>query len=127
MQSATDILHPLTTLSWGQNCRHLYEMSWTSSAGHILQLNDKVYISTRLNNAGLDILSCAPINNLTPWTRLSLPPNIQQFALTTYHSQLVLLGGMSNDSVTILNELWVSDDGKSWQQSLPPMPTAPLQ
>ena len=64
----------------------------------------------------------APIANLSSWTPFS-PPNIRAFALTTYHSQLVLVGGWTAGKM-ILNTLWVSADGTNWQKSLPPMPTS---
>ena len=48
------------------------------------------------------------------------------FGLTTYHSQIVLVGGIplpkeSGKEYSITNELWVSDDGTDWKQTIPPM------
>lgn len=61
--------------------------------------------------------------DLALWTMLSVPA-ITWFSLTTYHSKLVLVGGWNIHNGKILNELWVSDYGKHWQKSLPPMPTS---
>jgi hypothetical protein len=46
---------------------------------------------------------------------------MREFTLSTYHSQLVLVGGRTNDG-TISNGVWVRERGRSnWLQSLPPM------
>jgi hypothetical protein len=57
-------------------------------------------------------------NDFSHWNRLSPLPS----GLSTYHSQLVLVGGQLNGCPT--NKVWVSDDGYSWNTSLPSMPTA---
>ena len=48
-------------------------------------------------------------------------------ALTTYHDQLVLVGGNGDDDSDddeLTNRLWVLQDGlRTWTQPLPPMPT----
>ncbi len=47
-------------------------------------------------------------------------------ALTTYHSQLVLIGGREASSHEVTNKLWISDQDAimNWKSSLlPPMPT----
>ena len=60
-------------------------------------------------------------SDLTSWVDHSLP--CQQCSLTTYHTQLVLVGG-ALPRRALTNALWVSeDDGITWQTSLPPMPT----
>ena len=62
------------------------------------------------------------IVNLGSWTPFSVPA-MRGFALTTYHSQLVLVGGWT-DGKKVLNTLWTSADGTNWQETLPPMPTS---
>lgn len=48
----------------------------------------------------------------------------KDFALTTYQSELVLVGGEEIATEEITNKLWISSDaGLNWQPSLPPMPT----
>ena len=61
--------------------------------------------------------------DLSSWKML---PPLPCFApgLAIYCSQLVLVGGKLSRSRSPTNKLWVSDDdGLTWQQSLPPMPT----
>ena len=46
-------------------------------------------------------------------------------ALTTYNSQLVLVGGVAASTNEITNQLWVlQEDERTWRQPLPAMPTA---
>ena len=49
---------------------------------------------------------------------------VTNFGLGTYHTQLVLVGGM-NQSYEVVSDVWVSKDGTEWRQSesLPPLPT----
>ena len=60
--------------------------------------------------------------DLKSWTVLTTPSHA--CALTTYRSQLVLIGGTEITTKQITNKLWTSDDGMDWVPSLPPMPTA---
>ena len=46
-------------------------------------IEDKVYVHGRQ----------LPLTDLTSWSDLSLPPEVKHFTLTTYKSQLVLMGG----------------------------------
>lgn len=54
------------------------------------------------------------------WTVCSTPTEF--YALTTYHSQLVLVGGIKAGRPT--NQLWTSHAGLDWKASLPPKRTA---
>jgi len=56
------------------------------------------------------------------WSAYSTPTGL--YGLTTYHSQLVLVGGRETSTDTTTNKLWTSDAGVDWNVSLPPMPTA---
>ena len=60
------------------------------------------------------------------WTILDTP--VYWFGLTTYHSQLVLVGGweyVGEDAVgERSNKLWTLSEDGQWQESLPPMPTS---
>ena len=50
---------------------------------------------------------------------------IERYALTTYHSQLVLVGGWKPSVLEPTNKLWTlsSDAGMNWQPSIQEMPT----
>ena len=58
------------------------------------------------------------------WTTLDTP--VYWFALTTYHSQLVLVGGKEyvgeNIEGECTNKLWTLSENGQWQETLPPMP-----
>ena len=56
------------------------------------------------------------------WLPLLTP--CQQYGLTTYHSQLVLVGGTEVPDNKVTNKLWVLEGNKWEESSLPPMPTA---
>ena len=55
------------------------------------------------------------------WDILDTPT--VNYALTTYNSQLVLVGGGDHDNEHVTNQLWVLDELWQWTQSLPPMTT----
>ena len=55
------------------------------------------------------------------WDKLDTPT--QWCALTTYHSQLVLVGGVDPDTGEATNQLWVLNEHCHWTQPLPPMIT----
>ena len=67
-------------------------------------------------------LHVASSSDLSNWTRLPSDLPTHSCALTTYHSQLVLVGGVDATG-RVTNKLWTSDAGHDWQPSLPPMPT----
>lgn len=55
------------------------------------------------------------------WDVIDTP--VYWFALTTYHSQLVLVGGVVYSDDSFSNRLWILDTNKyeQWQETLPPM------
>ncbi len=72
-------------------------------------------------------LFISSLDDLSSWTAVETPTHYS--ALTTYHSQLVLIGGWvasSNEAIKVTNKLWISehDTIMNWKSSLlPPMPT----
>ncbi len=69
-------------------------------------------------------LYISSLDNLSSWTTVETPTHSS--ALTTYHSQLVLIGGREASSYEVTNKLWISEQDAimNWQSSLlPPMPT----
>ena len=89
-------------------------------------LKDKVYVGgggasgSYRHNARLYIYTPAT----DTWNKLDTP--VCFFALTTYHYQLVLVGGMKykggNVEGELTNALWTLSEDSQWQKSLPPMP-----
>lgn len=62
--------------------------------------------------------------DLSSWICVDTPTSC--FGLTSYHSQIVLLGGIkspiAHDEIEQdTNEVWLSSDGVSWKDTIPPM------
>ena len=70
------------------------------------------------NNSSLFISS----TDLNSWSQVTTPT--RYYGLTTYHSQVVLVGGMELDTRMATNKLWTLKGETNWQPSLPPMPTS---
>ena len=69
-------------------------------------------------------LFISSVDDLNSWTAVETPTYYS--ALTTYHSQLVLIGGREASSNEVTNKLWISEHDAimNWKSSvLPPMPT----
>ena len=112
-----DILEPLSKLQWETFGG---AKSFKGMVDECLLLNNRIYVRSAAYQEN-DVLYCASIDNMTSWTPLS-GPAINRYSLTSYHSRLVLLGGVTYVEEKVLNDLWVmSDDEKDWQQTLPPM------
>ena len=86
-------------------------------------LKDKVYVGggwtsgSERDDARLYIYTPAT----DAWTTLDTP--VYWFGLTTYHSQLVLVGGWEYVGGKLTNKLWTLNEDSQWQETLPPMPT----
>ena len=85
-------------------------------------LGDKVYVgggdsTYDISQAVLLIYDCHDDS----WKTLDTPT--VNYALTTYNSQLVLVGGRDPNSKHVTNQLWALDEQWHWTQSLPPMTT----
>ena len=91
-----------------------------------VSLNDKVYISGphrayhsgKKSSARLSVYTSAT----DKWDTIDTP--VYGFALTTYHSQLVLVGGRNCDDRSRSSKLWTLSNDGQWQETLPPMETA---
>ena len=62
---------------------------------------------------------CVFSSDFTEFEKLSVP--VEYFTLAHYHSQLVLIGGVTPGTWDLTNETLVSTDGTNWRPSLPPM------
>ena len=85
-------------------------------------LNSKWFAATRpsvyepdKSKAGRVFMS----SDLRSWSESPAPSCF--FALSTYDSRLVIVGGKEEGEIT--NKLWTSADGIKWESSLPTMPT----
>ena len=96
------------------------------SSAEAVWLKDKVYVAggVRFRNLRSDarLYIYTPATNA--WTTLDTP--VYYFGLTTYHSQLVLVGGKvyvgGNIEGECTNKLWTLSKDSQWQEILPPLP-----
>ena len=91
-----------------------------------MYLNDKVYISGPPPAYDSRDKPSGRLYIYTPatdtWDSIDTP--VYNFALTTYHSQLVLVGGYNRDDRSPSAKLWTLSEDGQWQETLPPMETA---
>ena len=119
-----DVLHPLASPEWRQ-CRG--PPVDVDDTAHAVWLKDKVYVGGGWTSGSIRDL--ARLYIYTPatdtWTTLDTP--VFWFGLTTYHSQLVLVGGRKYVCENVVGEptdkLWTLGEDGQWQETLPPMPT----
>ena len=120
-----NLLHPLASLEW-RKCHKLpefHELPVDVRDAQAVVLESKVYIG------GGNVLSGTLSSRLliynfiqNSWDILRTPT--KWFGLTTYHSQLVLVGGKDPTRMgSATNRLWVLDGQSHWTQPLPPMLT----
>lgn len=88
-----------------------------------IYLNGRFYVAGGENYRGcsrgfsveLNLLSVFDVNS-SKLKRLSVP--VKMFALTHYHSQVVLVGGEKPGSKDPTNELWASADGINCMEAI---------
>ena len=114
-----DILHPLATLHWEQ-CPLLVSIF----DAQCVFVNNRLYVGSELTSSGTDTRIFVFSTNSDLLSELTTPTC--HYALTTYNSQLVLVGGKLSSTNELSDRLWVRNEGKGiWDPSLlPPMPTA---
>lgn len=126
-----DLLDPLTTTQWEQCCTLepkdiKYLPSELLADEKYLEgvfLNSKLYLGISNARRGPTGSLFVFSTDLKSWRRLRPLPCVF-FGLSTYRSQLVLVGGLDLESKRPTNKVWVSDDGVTpWQALLPPMQT----
>lgn len=110
-----DIVHPLSELHW-EECSTLPRGVYDADC---VVVNDKVYIGGRCDSEETIFKSSMDLNS---WEVLTTPAH--HYALTTYRSQVVLVGGKESSADLVTSKLWTSHAGLNWLPSLPPMPTA---
>ena len=119
-----DILHPLASLKW-RKCRRLPVGMYDTQ---IVWLGDKLYVGGGWTSE-MSKTHAARLYIYTPttdtWSEINTP--VYLFALITYHSQLVLVGGREYVSegrrCSITNKLWTLIGHDQWRETLPPMTT----
>ena len=118
-----DILHPLATLH-SEQCPPLPMNIFDAQN---LFVGDRLFVGSGLtslqkglhNNEQIFVFS-ANLDLLSVWNTPTY-----HYALTTYNSHPVLVGGMSSFTNKLCNQLWIRNEVKGiWDPLLPPMPTA---
>ena len=101
------------------------------SSAQAVWLNDKVYVGGGGTISSGSRRDYARLYIYTPTTDTWDTPidtPVCYFSLTTYHSQLVLVGGREYVSEygkgRPTNKLWTLSEHGQWQEALPPMPTS---
>ena len=91
------------------------------NGAHSLWLEDKLYVGGGVTSG--DTEDDAKLYIYTPstdtWDTMNTP--VHWFALITYHSHLVLVGGLDHGSGSFSNKLWTLTSHNQWREILPPM------
>ena len=114
-----DILHPLASFDWAE-CTPLPVHMRNPNC---VLLQDKIYVGggiTRYGESNFSLFISSTDLNL--WSQVTTPT--RYYGLSTYLSQVVLVGGKERDTDMVTNKLWTLKGGMNWQPSLPPMPTS---
>jgi N-acetylneuraminic acid mutarotase len=119
-----DILHPCAELEW-RECGRLPVGMHNAQA---VWLGDKLYVGGGRTVLGFEICDTRLYIH-TPttdtWSHIDTP--VYNFALITYHSQLVLVGGREfvgeGRDGPVTNKLWTLTEHDQWRETLPPMTT----
>ena len=117
------MLHPFSSLEW-RKCGEAPED--IDSFSQAVCINDKVYFSRGSSQENFSPKSFTKLYIYTPatdsWDIIDAP--VYGYALTTYHSQLVLVGGINRDDESPSAKLWTLSEDGQWKETLPPMETA---
>ena len=115
------ILHPLATLDW-EECTPLPE---NILQPEVVLLHDVLYVGGSFlpTSDKAKLFMCKTVTERFVWDVVSTPAS--HYSLTTYHSQLVLVGGMEILYGYPSDMLWTlsNDAGLQWQLSIQEMPT----
>ena len=107
------------TFQW-QRCSDL-PIKYADNAQAVL-LEKKVYFASEMEMETVPpyMYTYDIIDNL--WQLLPSPA--RRAALAVYHGKVVLAGGLISNSTVVTDKVWVLQDDNTWNESLPPMPTA---
>lgn len=82
-------------------------------------LKDKIFVADNGPQRQLYVTSI----DLKSWTKVGTLTPTYKYGLTTYDSQLAIVGGLAGNSDSYTNKIWLSADGQDWKQTLPSMAT----
>ena len=88
-----------------------------------VSLHGKIYVGGGTTTSSDDPHKLFLSTDLKSWSVFETPTS--KYALTTYHSQLVLIGGEERNGRYTTNKVWTTGAEQiEWQLSLPPMRTS---
>lgn len=123
-QDCADILHPLSSLHWGPEYSYMEcEEYHHGCSQQAVLLKGVVYLCFSLTSQHFpNVLTAVSISGQVLWTRCCTL-GVFNCTLATFRSKLVLVGGRRWPDLLPIDEVWASEDGIDWEQSLPRMPT----
>ena len=119
------MLHPLTSLKWQDSSGPSVQLVSTPQS---VCVNGKVYVKNGRwfgeNRSAARLYIYTPATDT--WDTMDTP--VYDFALTVYHSQLVLVGGREYVGENVdgipSNKVWTLGEDGQWQTTLPPLERA---
>ena len=115
------ILHPLSSLEWSDCPIPALPIAVDDRVQAVLVPGDgdaKLYLSNELNA----LRFCSVASNPLKWHHHDLPLKISSYSLTEFCSNLVLVGGYTENSVT--DKVWtLNSKTDDWEVLPAPMPT----
>ena len=113
-----DLLDPLVSLHWEKRNNLPVQID----SAHSVWLNGKLYVGGGLilSGANAQLLIYSPSED--SWEVIPTPT--EHYALATYHSQLVLVGGLDPTTGKPTSKVWLLED-RSWVPH-PPVPDMPI-
>lgn len=111
------IVHPMAELTWEEQTQlpiPIYEVQ-------CVLIRDMLYVGGGYTPSGVSTKIYVSSTDSINWRAFQTPAS--QYALATYNSEIVLVGGHEFSTGHITNSLWMSRAGIDWNLSLPPMPT----
>lgn len=128
--SQVDLLDPLVSIQWekGSVLEQKVVLSVFRAPG-LTMLKDTLYVyfsGTRCRMSDdYAVLYCLP-SDLSSWVEVCEAP-VTLASLSTYHSKIVLVGGLEIDGFRGTDKVWMMQGARGdWDTSLPPMPTKRL-
>ena len=115
------LFHPLASLDW-EKLLTVGICQDNPDYRCVLVRDDRIYLGGHFTNK-LFAITLNTSSKSASWTEMTTP--CSRYALTTYFSRLVIIGGVMStvSSQEVTDKVWTSDDGVKWETSLPPMST----
>lgn len=116
-----DICHPLASLEW-RTCKKLSSDSKDFSCDfQVVSLKGKVYVYHNIDVKDAKLKIYTPATDM--WEEMDCPIPGMHCILTTYCSQLVMVGSKTyGDDDFESKKVWTLNEQGQWQETLTPMP-----